>query len=156
MPTTSSGLRYPALTDSPNGPLQIGNLAADLDGKVLPPFTTIAQRNTAIPSPGQGRSAVIAGAIHTYDGVAWRWARRALTNGTTDASGFLVIPHGLGVTPSGVIASSGPQASDLLNRIVAVNVVSWDSSNFTAYVKRTDTSSALPSNQVQLCWEAFV
>jgi hypothetical protein len=156
LPTTSSGLRYPALTDSPNGPLQIGNLAADLDGKVLPPYTTIALRNSAIPSPLQGRSATVAGTIHSYDGVAWRWARRALTNGTTDSSGFLVIPHGLGATPSGVITGSGPQASDLLNRIVSVNAVSWDSSNFTAYVKRTDTSAALISNQVQICWEAFV
>lgn len=37
MPTTPrTGLRYPDTTDSPNGPLQIGNLAADLDDRVFP------------------------------------------------------------------------------------------------------------------------
>lgn len=156
MPTTSSGLRYPALTDSPNGPLQIGNLASDLDGKVLPGYTTIAQRNAAIPAPAQNRPCIVAGALHIYDGVAWRWERRGLTNGTTDASGFLVIPHGLGATPTGVVVSSGPQANDTLNRTISVNWVSSDSSNFTAYVKGNPVGAVLASTQVQIAWQAFV
>jgi hypothetical protein len=37
VPTTPrTGLRYPATSDSPNGPLQMGNLAADLDDRVFP------------------------------------------------------------------------------------------------------------------------
>jgi hypothetical protein len=37
MPTTPrTGLRYPDTNDAPNGPLQIGNLAADLDDRVSP------------------------------------------------------------------------------------------------------------------------
>ena len=34
MPTTDRGLRFPAASESPNGPLQVGNLAADVDAQL--------------------------------------------------------------------------------------------------------------------------
>lgn len=36
MPTTANGIRYPAPTDAPNGPQQIGDLAADVDALLDP------------------------------------------------------------------------------------------------------------------------
>jgi hypothetical protein len=35
VPTTSKGLRYPASSDSPNGPTQIQNLASDVDTRLF-------------------------------------------------------------------------------------------------------------------------
>jgi hypothetical protein len=61
LPTTPrTGLRYPATTDSPNGPLQIANLASDLDSRVFPsprPYIDCNLRrsdgtNTINPSTG--------------------------------------------------------------------------------------------------------
>lgn len=60
MPTTPvSGLRYPAATDPPNGPLQIGNLASDLDGRVFSSntwtaFTPTWTAATINPTLGNG------------------------------------------------------------------------------------------------------
>lgn len=156
MATTSSGLRYPASSAAPNVSQDIQNLASDADAKVLPAYANITARNTAIPSPTQGRACTVAGVIHTYDGSGWRWAKRGYGIVTTDAGGNIVVTHGLGATPTGVLLTSGPQASDLLNRIVTMNYTGSDGTNFVIYVKRDDTNALLASNTVAFAWEAFV
>lgn len=156
MPTTSSGLRYPALTDSPNGPLQVGNLAADLDPKVLPSFGTIAARDAAIPNPGGARAALVAGRLHVHDGTAWRFSQRKYVTGTTDAAGLLTVNHGLGVQPTGFLLTVGPQATDLLNRVLALNYTNSDTANVVIYAHRTDTSALLPGQLIAFSMEAFV
>ena len=159
MPSTSSGLRYPASTDSPFGSQQIQNLATDADAKVVPAYASTSARNTAIPSPAQGRMATVAGLLHRYDGTAWRYYKTGYSSGAgsvTDSGGNLVIPHGLGVTPTGVILTSGPQGTDLLNRVLTLNYSGSDATNFVVYAHRSDTSANLPSNQIQVAWIAFV
>ena len=156
MPTTPQGLRFPAASDSPNGPLQIGNLAADVDPLIVPRAANITERNTKLPSPQRGQCCAVNGVLHVYDGSAWRWEKRGLTMGTTDNSGHLVIPHGLGASPTGVIVSSGAQATDLLERVLAVNCSNSDVNNFVVYAHRSDTSAALPNNLIRVVWNAFV
>jgi hypothetical protein len=157
MPTTSSGLRYPALTDSPNGPLQIGNLAADLDAKVLPAYATIAARNTAIPSPAQGRPATVAGVLHTYDGGAWRWRRTGFAGSvTTDASGLVSVNHNLGAAPTGVNLTLGPLATNALMNVADIKLSFTDTNLFTAFISRTDTNVALTGQLISFSWTAFV
>lgn len=51
---TPSGVAYPALTDSPNGPSQLQALAQSLEGKVIPPYASAAARTTAQTTPGDG------------------------------------------------------------------------------------------------------
>ena len=155
--TTSSALPYPSSTDSPNGPLQLQNLALALDKLVSPMFATFAARNTAIPSPTPGQSCSVAGVRMTADaGGQWRWGLSKHVSGTTDASGYLVVNHGLGTTPSGCLLTPGPQATDLLNRVLSLNWASVDANNVTVYAHRTDTSAALPSNLIQFSMMAFV
>lgn len=158
MPTTlSSGLRYPAASAAPNVPQDIQNLATDLDNKVVPSFTTIAARNAAITAPTLGQLCTVAGGIHRWDGAAWHWENRGYFVGTTDAGGFLVVPHSLGAAPgSGVQLTSGSQNTDLLARVLTLSVSSWDSSNFTVYAHRSDTSAALGTNSIQFSWTASV
>lgn len=119
-------------------------------------FQSIAARDANFPSPVKGDTCTVNGLTHTHDGTAWRWSRRFDVNGTTDASGFLVIPHLLGATPTGILITPGPQGSDLLNRVLSVNWVSKDASNFTAYAHRDDTNTALGVNQIDISVEAFV
>lgn len=153
--TSSSSLRYPVASAVPNVPQDIQNLASDLDRKVIPPFSTVSARDAAIPSPTQGQCCTVAGNFHTYDGSSWRWQRRGYTSGVTDSGGNLVIPHSLGTTPTGVLLASGPQGSDLLNRVLTLNYTGSDGSNFVVYAHRDDTNAALPGNQIQVAWLAF-
>lgn len=159
MPTTSSSaLRYPSSSASPNVPQDIQNLATDLDRKVLPQFATIAARNTAIPSPVQGQTCTVNGLVHTYTGaLGWQWENRGLI-GTRDTNtgGFLSFDHGLGATPTGVIITPGKQATDLLDRVITISVYARNLTTVDLYVKRTDTSAALPSTAIQFAWIAFV
>jgi len=157
--TSSSGLRYPASSDTPNIPQDMQNLASDLDKKVLPSFASITARNTGIPSPTQGQCCTVNGMLHRYDGTAWRWHKTGYSSGAgsvTDSGGNLVLAHGLGTTPTGVILTSGPQGSDLLNRVLTLNYTGADVTNFVVYAHRSDTSANLPSNQIQVAWLAFV
>lgn len=158
MPTTqNSSLPYSTLDDSPNGPAQFASLALKLDKMVIPTFNTFAARNAAIPAPQGGQSAVVAGLLQTADaGGQWRWGIRKHVSGTTDASGYLVVNHGLGTTPTGCLVTKGPQATDLLNRVLNLGWVSADANNVTIYATRTDTSAALGSNLIQFSIEPFV
>jgi hypothetical protein len=51
---TPSGIAYPALTDSPNGPAQMQALAQSLEGKVTPPYASAAARAAAQTAPTDG------------------------------------------------------------------------------------------------------
>ena len=54
--TSINGLPYPIATvDAPNGPLQIQNLATQLDTRLVPRFPTAAARDVAIPTPLEGQ-----------------------------------------------------------------------------------------------------
>ena len=158
MPTTSSSsLRYPSSSAAPNVPQDMQNLATDLDRKVIPSFANIAARTAAIPSPTLGQTCSVAGVLHTYDGTAWRWQRTGIIGSqSTNTSGFLSVSHGLGATPTGVIITSGDQATDLLSRVLTFNVSSRDSTAFHVYVHRSDTGAPQASTTVQFYWIAFV
>ena len=155
MPTTSSsGLRYPASTDSPFGSQQIQNLATDLDKKVAPPFASISARNTAIPSPTQGQLCTVAGILHVHDGSGWRFTKYGQGNTVTDASGLVVITHGGGSTPLAWGVSPMNQSSDTLNTIVQLLAFSETSTTMTIRAVRTDTNAYLISNPVKYSWWA--
>jgi len=76
VPTTPLNvLPTPGSLDSPNGPAQIASLAAALDTKVYPRFTTVAARNTAydafVAAGGamvRGMRAVVGTVEHVYGG----------------------------------------------------------------------------------------
>jgi hypothetical protein len=55
MATTQSGLYYPGLSDAPNGPSQIQQLAQSADAKVIPSFASAAARTAAIVTPTDGQ-----------------------------------------------------------------------------------------------------
>lgn len=73
MPTTPNGLRYPGSPDTepPNGPLQIGNLAADVDTKIVGRFTNEAAFLAAYPTPTFGQPVNLStGGLHVWNGFA--------------------------------------------------------------------------------------
>lgn len=75
MPSTpQSGLRYPSLSDDPNVPEDIQNLATDLDSRIIPRFTSTATRDSAITSPTEGQVCYVTGSdvLQYYSGSAWR------------------------------------------------------------------------------------
>lgn len=155
MPTTAkSALPYPALTDSPNGPLQVGNLAAGLDAKVKPHFANIAARNAAFPSPVAGDHCSVGGALHIYTGTRWTWRNENYVTGTTDVNGALVIPHGLGVTPVTWGGRPADQGNDLLNRVMEVKPGNADSANIVLRAVRTDTSVWMGNQLLGFHWFA--
>jgi hypothetical protein len=55
MATTQSGLYYPGLSDAPNGPSQLQQLAQSADAKVIAPFASAAARTAAIVTPTDGQ-----------------------------------------------------------------------------------------------------
>lgn len=121
MPTTSTQqLRYPASTDSPNGPLQIQNLASDVDGR-LPTIKS-----------GQG---IVAGTAPTSDGRMTIKAYSILvaTNASGDATHSF--PGGAFInTIASVVVSSGDVTAG---------------SHATAAVNGTATISAINTRHYQ-------
>lgn len=155
MPTTSSSsLRYPASSDTPNIPQDLNNLATDLDKKVAPAFSTTSARNTAIPSPVTGQMCTVAGVLNVYDGSGWRFTKYGQGNTVSDASGLIVVTHGGGVTPLAWGVSPMNQSSDVLNTIVQVLAFSESSTTLTIRCVRTDTNAYLVSNPVKYSWWA--
>lgn len=74
MPSTSiNALPYPDPDDAPNGPSQIGALAAAVDTRLVPRFATATARNTAIPTPSNGQLAWTTGdkRLWGHDGSGW-------------------------------------------------------------------------------------
>lgn len=158
MPTTQiNNLRYPLDSDPPNGPLQIGNLAADVDPLLIPRVASIAARTAKFPSPQQNNMCMVAGRLHTYDGSSWRFANEGFKSATSDASGYVTVAHGLGQAPTGVIITPGDHVSDLLDRVASlVWTGSADAVNFVARLRRNDTNAWLGSNPTTFSWRAFV
>lgn len=155
MPTTSSsGLRYPASSDTPNIPQDMQNLATDLDKKVIPPFSTTAARTTAIGSPTQGQPATVAGSLTVYDGSGWRSTRYGTVTATTDASGLVTFSHGGPGTPQAWGPILGAQATDQLNTILSVFYSASSSTTCTARFVRQDTFAYLGTTTVSFSWWA--
>jgi hypothetical protein len=73
MATTPSGLYYPGLSDAPNGPSQMQQLAQSADTKVIPAFATAAARNAAITAPTDGQPTYRqdTNTIEVWNGAAW-------------------------------------------------------------------------------------
>jgi len=68
MPTTTRGFRYPASTDTPDVPRDIGNLASDVDGQYI--SGTLAAR-PAFGSVGRKYRATDTGDVYLDIGTAW-------------------------------------------------------------------------------------
>lgn len=61
MPATPNGIRYPGnpASEPPNGPLQMGNMAQDIDDKLVGRFATLTALNTAYPNATRGQMVTI-------------------------------------------------------------------------------------------------
>lgn len=66
-------IRYPELTDAPNIPTHIQNMATDLDDLCIPKFANVSARDTAIPSPTDGQHCYITGEDKLYFYHATQW-----------------------------------------------------------------------------------
>lgn len=67
MPTTSNGLRYPASTDTPDVPRDIGYLAADVDDKLFTPPSCRLYRNAAVTALVSGTAYAISWDTEDWD-----------------------------------------------------------------------------------------
>jgi hypothetical protein len=71
LPKTPNGLRYPGApeTEPPNGPLQIGDLAADVDTKIVGRFANEAAFLAAYPTPTYGQVVYLStGGMYEWNG----------------------------------------------------------------------------------------
>lgn len=78
MPTTPiGGLRYPALSDNPNGPLAVQNLAEDVADQ-LPGlrYANDAARDAEITSPGDGMTVWLDTPGAYFDRIGGAWVQR--------------------------------------------------------------------------------
>lgn len=76
MPNTpQANLRYPSLSDTPNVPTDIQELATDVDSLVIPRYATTVARDAAITSPTEGQvcyvSATGVKTLFQYSGSTW-------------------------------------------------------------------------------------
>ncbi len=73
MATTPNGLYYPLLSDAPNGPSQMQQLAQSADHKIIGSYATAAARTAAITSPTTGDVTyrADAGLLEQWNGTAW-------------------------------------------------------------------------------------
>jgi hypothetical protein len=155
LPTTSSsGLRFPASSDTPNVPQDIQNLAVDADRKVVPAFSTAAARNSVIPSPTQGQCCTVGGVLNVHDGSGWRSTRYGQGNTVTDGSGLITVAHNGGSTPLAWGVSPMNQSSDVLNTIVQTLAFAENATSLIIRAIRTDTNQYLISNPVKYSWWA--
>jgi len=71
--TPKSGLTYPSLADSPNVPASLQTLATDLDGIVIPKYTSSIAQTAANPSPATGDMCYRydLDCYQQWDGTAW-------------------------------------------------------------------------------------
>ncbi|NUT08186.1 MAG: hypothetical protein HOV76_32435 [Hamadaea sp.] len=149
MPTTTRGFRYPASSAAPNVPQDIQNLASDVDSKTrIPVYSTIAARNTGIPSPYAGQQALVAGALHTYDGTTWRFLLTGTFSGSTDASGLFAFSHGAGQAPTSWGVTPGAQVSDTVNQLIQILAANSSSTTLTVRAVRTDTNAYFAANPI--------
>lgn len=128
MPTTPiNGLRKPARSDSPDGPLQISNLADDVDSRLVGRFATTTERDAKIPSPTDGMICYVAADDYYYERVNGAWVKR------TNFGGFS------GTVSAGVVPAAGRQ---LLTKVVR------DSVSFNSLGEATVTFPGSFSNGV--------
>lgn len=135
---TSPVAGLPKFTDtSPNTPwLHFDAWAAKLDPLVTPHFTTTTERDNAYAAFVTAGGTMKAGLLCTVAGVVYKstgtstsaWARLAHINGstgqpfTTSGGGDVLIPHGLGVTPtmaSVTVAGAGVLAAQFGKAAIA-------------------------------------
>jgi hypothetical protein len=102
------------------------------------------------------------GRLFAYHAAAWvpiptgRRMTSGVSSATTDASGNLVVAHGLGATPNAVIMSLGPGNSLAVIQVAKLARGGTDATNFAVYVHRTDTNTFLATTQVFIDWVATV
>jgi hypothetical protein len=102
LPKTPNGLRYPGApeTEPPNGPLQIGDLAADVDSRIVGRFSTLTALRSVIATPVLGMLAYVnTGGLYEFDGVDWVpfQGLRGLTFSSTQYD------SGVGSNPAGTV-----------------------------------------------------
>lgn len=80
MPSTQlAALPYPSLSDAPNVPLHLQQLAEALDPRLVLTFPTEADRDAAVPAtPAAGTTCWITdhGGLCVYEGTSWRYLPR--------------------------------------------------------------------------------
>lgn len=93
MPTTAiNGLRKPAVSDSPNGPQQISNLADDVDKKLVAVFATTTARDAAITTPTDGMICYVTADDYYYERVNGAWVKRTNFGGFSGTPAAGVVP----------------------------------------------------------------
>lgn len=85
MGTTRFGLHYPELTDAPNGPAQIQQLAGDTDGLLYRAFPCTDTTRPTLTTGDRGFLADVGdlGTLERWDGSAWK----VIANTTSTGSG---------------------------------------------------------------------
>lgn len=156
MPTTSeNAIRYPAATATPNVSQDIQNVATDVDTGLVRRFASTGARDTAIPSPATNRVVSVAGAIQVYTGSRWATAlvgTSGSSSGSTDASGNLVVNHGLGTTPTRVLVSATVSAvANIANYVVTAR----SSTTFTVTLYNSTSGAVIGSNPASFEWIAI-
>jgi hypothetical protein len=94
--------------------------------------------------------------LQRWTGTRWYAPTEGYVSQTTDISGNIIVPHSLGVTPTGVLITPQQQSSDAIQRIVSITATSRDATNFVAYVIRRDTNAPFAQNPITFAWRAFV
>lgn len=150
MPTTPiGGLRYPALSDNPNGPLAVQNLAEDVADQ-LPGlrYANAAARDAAITSPDDGMTVWLDTPGAYFDRIDGAWVQRTNNAGTqsvmagtapptgtpllvktlfgflvTDASGDYTVTLPGGAYANGLVA--------VFAQVAALSPVDWKATAFT-------------------------
>lgn len=69
MPTPITGIPTP--TYSPTTWADLATMAAALEALGVPPFTSTATRDAAIPYPATGQCCTVAGVLYVHNGAAW-------------------------------------------------------------------------------------
>jgi len=115
MPTTSrNALRYPAPSDPPNGPAQIGNLASDVDGWLSRAYPCTSSTRPTSVSSGFMIYETDTGMTAIYDGSEWRYLAATGEVGSDAeyvAASAQSIPHGIAtntVVAFGTAVTSSP------------------------------------------------
>jgi len=146
--------------------LSISDLQGYLQDQVVLHYPSSAARDTALPSSLRfvGMRVLILDTLteQVWTGGGWvrvagrrTVGRTAIGSGvSTDASGIVIQPHGLGAVPSSISITTGPQGSDLLNRIGVVKLLNYDSANLVVLFVRTDTSAVIGSSVIGYEWSA--
>lgn len=128
-------------------------------GGILPVF------NNAATTPGGGGEAGAyvgqyrdhpALGLQRWTGSRWYAPTEGYVDADTDLGGNIIVPHYLGVAPTGVLITPQAQQNDTIQRLVSITATSRDTTNFVAYVVRRDTNAPFAQNRIRFAWRAFV